>query len=252
MKYIDHTGYNFTLPRQPQRIISLVPSQTELLYYLGIEPIGQTIFCFHPASKFKNSTKIGGTKNLQLSKIDQLKPDLIIGNKEENNEEQIEYLRKRYPVWLSDIKTIVDSIDMITSIGDLIGKTEQAADLSHRIEQGFDNLNLKKKASILYIIWRGPYMAAGKDTYINSMIEASGYSNALELDTLRYPSITNKEITESEPDEIWLSSEPYPFKDKHIEELQEIAPKAHIKLVDGELFSWYGPRMLKTIDYLSK
>ena len=95
-------------------------------------------------------------------------------------------------------------------------------------------------------------MAAGKDTYINSMIEASGYSNALELDSLRYPSITNKEITESEPDEIWLSSEPYPFKDKHIEELQMIAPKARIKLVDGELFSWYGPRMLKTIDYLSK
>jgi ABC-type Fe3+-hydroxamate transport system substrate-binding protein len=181
-----------------------------------------------------------------------LKPDLILGNKEENNQEQIEHLRKRYPVWLSDIKTIADSINMITSIGDLIGKTEQAADLSHLIEQGFGNLNLKKKASILYIIWRGPYMAAGKDTYINSMIEATGYSNALELDSLRYPSITNKEITESEPDEIWLSSEPYPFKDKHIEELQMIAPKARIKLVDGELFSWYGPRMLKTIDYLSK
>ena len=250
MKYIDQTGHKITLNRQAVRIVSVVPSQTELLYYLGIEPIGQTVFCIHPSDKFDNARKIGGTKKLQLSKIEKLNPDLILGNKEENDKEQINKLRQRFPVWLSDIKTIDDALQMILSIGELIGKSDQALQLKNEIEDGFGSFNLQKNRTVLYLIWKDPYMAAGKNTYINSVIEAAGYSNALTPDELRYPSISDAEIRELNPDEIWLSSEPYPFKDKHITELQQSTPNAAIKLVNGELFSWYGPRMLETINYL--
>ncbi len=250
MKYIDQTGHKITLNRQAVRIVSVVPSQTELLYYLGIEPIGQTVFCIHPSDKFDNARKIGGTKKLQLSKIEKLNPDLILGNKEENDKEQINKLRQRFPVWLSDIKTIDDALQMILSIGELIGKSDQALQLKNEIEDGFGSFNLQKKRTVLYLIWKDPYMAAGKNTYINSVIEAAGYINALTPDELRYPSISDAEIRELNPDEIWLSSEPYPFKDKHITELQQSTPNAAIKLVNGELFSWYGPRMLETVNYL--
>ena len=250
MKYIDQTGHKITLNRQAVRIVSVVPSQTELLYYLGIEPIGQTVFCIHPSDKFDNARKIGGTKKLQLSKIEKLNPDLILGNKEENDKEQINKLRQRFPVWLSDIKTIDDALQMILSIGELIGKSDQALQLKKEIEDGFGSFNLQKNRTVLYLIWKDPYMSAGKSTYINSIIQAAGYSNALTPDELRYPSISGAEIRELNPDEIWLSSEPYPFKDKHITELQQSTPNAAIKLVNGELFSWYGPRMLETINYL--
>ena len=250
MKYIDQTGHKITLNRQAIRIVSVVPSQTELLYYLGIEPIGQTIFCIHPSDKFDDAHKIGGTKKLQLSKIEKLNPDLILGNKEENDKEQINKLRQRFPVWLSDIKTIDDALQMILSIGELIGKSDQALQLKKEIEDGFGSFNLQKNRTVLYLIWKDPYMAAGKNTYINSVIEAAGYSNALTPDELRYPSISDAEIRELNPDEIWLSSEPYPFKDKHITELKQSTPNAAIKLVNGELFSWYGPRMLETVNYL--
>jgi len=250
MKYIDQTGHKITLNRQAVRIVSLVPSQTELLYYLGVEPIGQTIFCIHPSDKFDDAHKIGGTKKLQLPKIEKLNPDLILGNKEENDKEQINKLRQRFPVWLSDIKTIDDALQMILSIGELIGKSDQALQLKNEIEDGFGSFNHQKNRTVLYLIWKDPYMAAGKSTYINSVIQAAGYSNALAPDELRYPSISDAEIRELNPDEIWLSSEPYPFKVKHITELQQSTPNASIKLVNGELFSWYGPRMLETINYL--
>ena len=148
MKYIDQTGHKITLNRQAVRIVSVVPSQTELLYYLGIEPIGQTIFCIHPSDKFDNARKIGGTKKLQLSKIEKLNPNLILGNKEENDKEQINKLRQRFPVWLSDIKTIDDALQMILSIGELIGKSDQALQLKKEIEDGFGSFNLQKNRTL--------------------------------------------------------------------------------------------------------
>jgi len=251
LNYIDQTGHNITLERLPKRIVSLVPSQTELLYHLGIDPIGQTIFCFHPKTKFKRATKIGGTKKLQLEKIRDLKPDLIIGNKEENQKEQIEKLREEFPVWLSDIYTLQNAIEMITQIGSIVGKSTKADALARVISNGFKNLNLQNKGSAVYLIWKNPYMAAGRKTFINSVLESAGYSNVIQNEASRYPTIDIEEMVKMKPNHILLSSEPFPFNKAHINEVQQIFPEANVKLVDGELYSWYGPRLLKTLKLLT-
>ncbi len=253
MTFIDQTGYKITLDRHPQRIVSLVPSQTELLYCLGIVPIAQTIFCVHPAQYFKGSDKIGGTKNLNLAKIKRLKPDIIIGNKEENLQTEIETLRKDFPVWLSDIYTLSDTNNMILQIGRLLDKEKEAELLVASIERDFSKISIvKKKLKVLYLIWRKPYMAAGMSTFINEVLKLQGLTNSILETDSRYPELNINQIIAYNPDKIFLSSEPYPFKVKHIAELQTSLPQASIELVDGELYSWYGPRLLKTASYLSK
>jgi ABC-type Fe3+-hydroxamate transport system substrate-binding protein len=247
--YFQGDKYRPTHP--PKRIISLVPSQTELLYYLGIEPIAQTIFCIHPTPFFKKATKIGGTKKLQLDKIKAFKPDLIIGNKEENEKDQIEDLASHFPVWLSDIYTLTDSFEMIKEIGQITGKQSEALQLARTLAEGFDTLkNTVKFERCVYLIWREPYMAAGSGTFIDSVLQHLGYTNALSAQN-RYPKLTQDELIALQPDVVLLSSEPYPFASKHMEELQLLLPNAKIQLVNGELFSWYGPRLLKTIAHFS-
>jgi len=252
MTFIDQTGYKITLDRHPQRIVSLVPSQTELLYHLGINPIAQTIFCVHPTPYFKESNKIGGTKKLSLAKIKRLKPDLIIGNKEENHQAEIETLRSEFRVWLSDIYTLSDANTMILQIGELVNKKEEAESLVSAIQRDFSKINIAKKTQrVLYLIWRKPYMAAGRSTFINAILKSQGLENCISEVDSRYPELSTDQIKEYNPDTILLSSEPYPFKDKHITELQSMLPQASIELVDGELYSWYGPRLLKTASYLA-
>ena len=252
MTFIDQTGYKITSDRHPQRIVSLVPSQTELLYSLGIKPIAQTIFCVHPTQYFKESNKIGGTKKLNLAKIKRLKPDLIIGNKEENHQAEIETLRSEFRVWLSEIYTLSDANTMILQIGELVNKKEEAESLVSAIQRDFSKINIAKKTQrVLYLIWRKPYMAAGRSTFINAILKSQGLENCISEVDSRYPELSTDQIKEYNPDTILLSSEPYPFKDKHITELQSMLPQASIELVDGELYSWYGPRLLKTASYLA-
>lgn len=252
MIFIDQTGYKITLDRHAQRIVSLVPSQTELLYYLGIKPIAQTIFCVHPSNNFKESNKIGGTKKLSLAKIKRLNPDLIIGNKEENQQAEIETLRSKFRVWLSDIYTLSDANTMILQIGELVNKKQEAESLVSAIQKDFSKINIAKKTQrVLYLIWRKPYMAAGRSTFINEILKSQGLENCISEIDSRYPELSMDLIKEYNPDKILLSSEPYPFKDKHMVELQNILPHASIELVDGELYSWYGPRLLKTAAYLA-
>lgn len=250
MDYLDQTGYKITLKGQPLKVISLVPSQTELLYYLEIKPVGNTVFCCHPEDMFENSYKIGGTKKLQLDKIRALNPDLIIGNKEENQKEQIEELRKEFQVWLSDIYTLADVTDMIRKVGYLVGRNQQAESLASSIDTGFIKQKNMDKGTALYLIWKNPYMAAGRNTFINDVLHKCGYTNAIKEIESRYPEISMKYMKELSPDNILLSSEPFPFKEKHIKEIQNILPHCNVKLVDGELYSWYGPRLLKTIESL--
>jgi ABC-type Fe3+-hydroxamate transport system substrate-binding protein len=239
---------NYQPASVPKRIVSIVPSQTELLYYLGIQPLAQTIFCVHPKVFFKQATKIGGTKKLKIEKILALEPDLVLGNKEENEQAQIEELAKHTDVWLSDIYTLKDAYDIIRTIGRLTNSALKANTLANTLEKGFKQLSFTSKATVLYLIWKDPYMAVGRNTFINEMLEVLGYTNVLTKPKLRYPEITISDLKTLEPDHILLSSEPFPFKEKHIEALQTLLPESNIKLVDGELFSWYGNRLLKTLD----
>ncbi|MFA7379610.1 MAG: cobalamin-binding protein [Bacteroidia bacterium] len=244
------------VPDVPKRIVSLVPSQTELLYALGLdeEVVGQTLFCIHPADKHQSKPRIGGTKKLKLDKIRELQPDLIIGNKEENERSQIEELEKEFPVWMSDIQQLSDALDMIKRVGDLTGKTAEAIQISRAIHKQFQELKTSAMPlHVLYLIWRDPFMAAANDTFIGSMITAAGWENVLPHEHYkRYPQLTPADISALDPDVILLSSEPYPFKEEHMQELKMICPGARLLLVDGELFSWYGNRLLHTVDYLKE
>src|SRR6185437_6810940 len=131
--FTDMMGNKVVLNYPPRRIISLVPSQTELLYDLGLDGtvVGITKFCVHPNEWFRNKKRVGGTKTLHLNIIEELQPDLIIANKEENTREQIETLSTAYPVWVSNIQTISDGLDMIRKVGELVGKSTEAALLAN-------------------------------------------------------------------------------------------------------------------------
>ncbi len=234
-----------------RRIVSVVPSQTELLYELGLdeEVVGITKFCLHPNKWFRTKKRIGGTKDLKLDEIRALKPDLIIANKEENFQFQIEELAKEFPLYMSEIYSLKDNEQMILDIGKLTGKDAQANKEIEKLQKSLNGFTPDtEKRKVLYLIWNGPYMAAGDNTFINSMISFCGWENVstgnkMGKNLSRYPELTNNDIQELNPEVILLSSEPFPFKQKHIDALQEILPTAKIMLVDGELFSWYGSRL---------
>ncbi|MCC5946475.1 MAG: ABC transporter substrate-binding protein [Bernardetiaceae bacterium] len=251
--YTDQMGRSIQLQAKPQRIISLVPSQTELIYDLGAGDrlVGVSKYCIHPKAKVRKIAKIGGTKDANLSRIEALKPDIIIGNKEENTQADIIALAEKYPVWMSDIYTLADSLQMIRQLGELLQTQEKAEAISQKIATDFEQLRQiiahpKKKA--LYLIWKDPYMAAAKDTFIDDMLYYAGFENVLNNQS-RYPTLEAEEIQQLKPEVVLLSSEPYPFKTKHIDEIAQILPQATISIVDGELFSWYGSRLLKTPAY---
>jgi ABC-type Fe3+-hydroxamate transport system substrate-binding protein len=251
--FIDQTGRNITLNKTPQRIISLVPSQTELLFDLGLteEVIGITKFCIHPDEWFRSKTRIGGTKELKMDIIHQLQPDLIIANKEENVKEQIEELEKHFPVWVSDVNNLDDAYKMIEQIGLLTWKQQLANKIMLQAKEGFAKLPTQdSQLRTAYLIWQKPYMTVGGDTFINAMLEAAGFEN-IYADKTRYPEITIDELRIVNCQLLFLSSEPYPFKQKHIDELQSLLPNTKIVLADGEIFSWYGSRLLQAPAYFS-
>ena len=246
---------NISPSKKYSAIISLVPSQTELLYDLGLEAevIGITKFCVHPEKWFQNKTRIGGTKNLNINEIKNLHPDLIIANKEENVKAQVEELAAHYDVLVTDVNNLDGALSMIKAIGKLTGKTAEALSLSEEIQLKFrkiiDAFSRKRKIKSAYLIWKEPYMAAGGNTFINEMMRYCGLLNIF-TNVERYPQINNENLQACEL--ILLSSEPYPFKEKHAHALQQEIPGAKIILVDGEMFSWYGNRLLLAADYFKE
>ena len=235
----------------PQRIISLVPSITELLFYLGLEEniVGITKFCVHPREFVLTKTKIGGTKNININKIRSLKPDLIIANKEENVEKQINSLAKDFPIFLTDVNDLSSALIMIKNTGQITHKIKEATNLIDDINKKLSLLTLApSKLNAAYLIWKDPYMSIGGDTYINEMLCHCGFKNIFATQK-RYPVVTIDELKSKNCKLLLLSTEPYPFKQKHIDELKIELPDTTIILVDGEMFSWYGSRLLLAADY---
>jgi ABC-type Fe3+-hydroxamate transport system substrate-binding protein len=252
--YTDQLSRSIKISALPQRIISVVPSQTELLYDLGLreEVIGITKFCVHPEKWFETKIRIGGTKQLHIQKIKELRPDLIIANKEENKKEDIEELAKEFPVWISDVHDLSSAYAMINDIGKIVGKENESTSLIKNIASGFSKLSAdQRKIRTTYLIWKDPYLTIGNDTFIHQMLSYAGFENIFS-DKTRYPAIEVNEMIERNCELLLLSSEPYPFKQKHIDELQALFPATKILLADGELFSWYGSRMLKAPSYFQK
>lgn len=251
MEFTDHLNRFIFIPKPPERIVSLVPSQTELLVDLGLEQkiVGVTKFCVHPAHLRKSKTIVGGTKNYRFDVIKSLQPDLIIGNKEENDRAGIAALAEKFPVWLSDIFDLKDALRMISDLGEITETQSKAAELISKIESSFAEA-FSKKGTCVYLIWENPKMAAGKNTFIDVMLSLAGFENLIKAD--RYPELTEEKLIELAPKYLLLSSEPFPFEEKHLKTFRKLLPKSNIQLVDGELFSWYGSRLLFAADYFKR
>lgn len=252
----DQIGTSHTFENTPMRIVSLVPSQTELLVDLGLEDfiVGITKFCVHPVYLKSTKTIVGGTKNIKFDKIKALQPDIVICNKEENTKEIVDELSAICPVWVTDIYTIEDNNQMILDFGEIFNKRTNAQKWIDKINFAYQEFQkfiqdkpLKKAA---YFIWANPYMVAGNTTFINEMLKLNRFQNIYESKEGRYPEVELKKIRlEDDPDYVFLSSEPFPFKDEHAFEIGRFTHHAITVFVDGEMFSWYGSRLVKAFSY---
>ncbi len=245
----DQLGQAIRFDAKPQRIVSLVPSITELLYDLGAEEklVGRTKFCIHPITIGSKVPSIGGTKNPKRNAIEDLRPDLIISNKEENAESDVRALQQVCPVYVSDVKTSDDTRDLIKSMGLILDAKTRADKLIAELGDILDGCKLLS-GSVAYLIWKDPYMTIGYDTYIHHMLEAVGLHNVFG-DQTRYPKVTIEMLKQARPDYIFLSSEPFPFKQSHIVDISSSITESRVILVDGEFFSWYGTRLLHKSGY---
>lgn len=250
----DQIDRTIQLPERLGRIISLVPSITELLAYWQLDDSveGITKFCIHPEEWYQNKIRVGGTKKINLSVVHDIAPDLIIANKEENTKEMIHELEQFYPVWVSDPNDIEQAIKMIYSLEKLLAIPDNQK-IGKIIEQDLNTNSFRNDThyKVAYFIWKDPYMIAANNTYIHSVLEWAGFKNVYE-ELERYPVIELEALKSKDPDLIFLSSEPYPFKQQNIEYFKTYFPRAEIYRVDGEYFSWYGSRMLKLVEYLTK
>lgn len=259
MEIKDQLGRELIVKNTPHRIVSLVPSQTELLCDLGLEEkiAGVTKFCVHPVYIRKTKRVVGGTKQVHFNKIKELNPDIILCNKEENTEEMVLELEKIAPVHVSEIFALNDALELTLAYGKLFNKISQADFLVRKIKnekEKFENEFTagKKKIKVAYFIWREPWMLAGRNTFINTLLELNGLENVIFDPYSRYPEIDPRELKSLQPDIIMLSSEPFPFKEKHKKEILEHFKNCRVELVDGEFFSWYGSRLIPAFEYFRK
>ena len=251
----DHLGRSLTLPRLPQRIVSLCPSQTETLvaFGLGDRLVGKTRFCIHPKEKLGNVVNVGGTKELKMERLRALQPDLIIGEKEENTFEMIAELEKEFPVYVTDVRDIASARKMILDLAMLTGCAAEGDQIVAKVDasmaaiQGFE-----EAVSCLYFIWKDPWMVVGADTFIDSVLEKCQFDNQARRLDGRYPMLDLENFSDENPAVVLLSSEPYPFKKAHIDEIRAFFPNSLVQIVDGEMFSWYGSHMVDVEKYLNK
>ncbi len=257
MKLTDQIGKTFSFAEVPKRIVSLVPSQTELLVSLGLEDsiVGLTKFCINPVG-FKNTkTIVGGTKTINFDKIAALNPDIIICNKEENTQQIVEELSGICPVWTTDIYTIEDNNQMILDFGKIFDVEENASKIVFEINfamQDFQTFATKQSlVKVAYFIWKNPYMVAANSTFINEILRLNNFQNSFE-NLERYPEVQIENIKENDINFILLSSEPYPFKEDDFDDFVQLNEKVKITVVDGEMFSWYGSRLILAFEYFKK
>ena len=255
MVFKDQLNRTLSFSSYPKRIISLVPSQTELLFHLGLdkEVVGVTKFCIYPTDWKTRKTIVGGTKNIKMDLIKELNPDLIIANKEENDEDSLRKLMPIFPVWISDIKRLEDAFQMILSVGKITNTESTSFTWTEKIKKQFKILSLlpKQPRRVAYLIWNNPLMSVNQDTFIHSLLELNQWDNCFKDKLNRYPEITEEELVDSNPEMVFLSSEPFPFKDKHIDRFKQLLPESRVVLVNGEYFSWYGSRLVDSPAYFS-
>ena len=240
------------------RIVSLCPSLTELVFDLGHggELVGRTKFCIHPADRVGAVEKVGGTKNPKLERIIELAPDLVLLNEEENRREDAEALRAAgVACHVSFPHTALETAEMVRSIADAIDAKAEgeriARDIETRHHRVVKSATDRDPVSYAYMIWREPWMTVNADTFVSALLGDAGARNAFATAAERYPAITPADLTSAAPDIVLLSTEPFPFKLQHADELARLTglDRERFEIVDGEMLSWHGSRTPAGIDY---
>jgi len=256
MTISDQLGRKLHFETRPTRIVSLVPSITELLIDMGLESevVGRTLFCIHPERIKQSIPQIGGTKTLKIEKIKELAPTIIIANKEENTMVQIEELASLFPVYISDIKTIDEAFAFISDMGVLFNLSHPCNEIKQGIQNLLNHLQSISKSGlkVAYLIWKEPLMAVAGDTYIHALLKHLNWENVFENSKERYPQTSVEELNHLGADLVLLSSEPFPFRAKHQDQFIQEGLRAKTVLVDGELFSWYGSRLLHVAEHFTR
>jgi ABC-type Fe3+-hydroxamate transport system substrate-binding protein len=247
----DALGQSVAMKTPPQRIVSLVPSQTELLHHLGLEDrvVGLTRYCVRPPHWSRTKTIVGGTKKVRSPLVAALRPDLILANKEENTEADVEALRAIAPVYVTDVSDLAGAVAMVRALGELTDRRRTAERCADEIERRFSALEPGPELRAAYLIWKDPIMTVGADTFIHDIMKRAGLANVF-AHMSRYPTLTPEALASANPEVVLLSSEPYPFGASHLQYFTSILPSARIILADGELFSWYGSRMISAPEEL--
>ena len=246
------------------RIASLVPSVTELLVALGLAPrlVARTGYCIHPAGALAGVPKVGGTKDVNLAKLNRLAPTHVIVNIDENRLDTVEALRAAGPEILvthpcgpEDVAGLI--AQMVTAFAAEPGVAARGAALAAELQAELRATTAEGRAevAVLYLIWREPWMTVARDTYIARLLARVNWRTLPAVmggdhGAARYPSLRGAEPWLAEVREVLLSSEPYAFPAEHVSQAQALCPRARVRLVDGELLSWYGPRTAAGLRYL--
>jgi len=259
---VDASGVVFSLPASPRRIVSLIPSITEILFALGLGEavVGCTIYCTEPADGVATKTRIGGEKNPRLELIRELAADLVIANIEENVRQHVETLRGwGIPVFVTYPRTVAGGVELVRQLGQVTGAAAPAVAIATALERQLEALDARgrgrARARVFCPIWRHPYMTINADTYVHDMLAVCGGDNVFAGRPARYPEISLVEVAQARPEVILLPDEPYRFRAAH---LADFAPfpeipavrDGRIHLVDGKLLSWYGPRIERALAVL--
>jgi iron complex transport system substrate-binding protein len=256
--FFDQLNRKLEIQAPPKRIVSLVPSQTELLVDLELRNfiVGVTKFCVHPKDLKNTKNIVGGTKQVHVDKIRKLAPDVILCNKEENTPQMVEELEEIAPVHVSDVKSIDDSIELIREYGEIFEAREKAAEIAGRImdlrSEFICLVKTKPVRKVAYFIWKNPWMVVGQNTFIDHLLRLNNFENVFSTSRSRYPEVVLEELKSKNPDHVFLSTEPYPFKEEDKEVFEKVVRKDCIHIVDGEYFSWYGSRLVAAFNYFPK
>ncbi|MGE8330889.1 MAG: cobalamin-binding protein [Paraburkholderia nemoris] len=260
---VDAAGVAHEIGGAGTRIVSLVPSITELLFALGLDRqiVGRTGFCVHPHDKVRQVRKVGGTKAVNIDAIRALRPTHLIVNIDENERDTVEQLRAFVPhIVVTHPQTPQDNLSLYALLGAIFDREQEAQRLSEALEIRLHEAAAQvfPKQNVLYLIWREPWMTVARDTYIAAMLRLVNWQTLPEVEggaigAARYPALDFDHAPWlADVDRILLSSEPYRFTQAHCDTLKRdprLAGK-RIELIDGELVSWYGVRAIEGIGYL--
>lgn len=244
---------------KPERVVSLVPSLTEALFAFGVgeKVVGRTRYCTQPPRAVGKVAKVGGTKKVEVGRILDLEPDLVVAVKEENPREEIEELEEAgVPVFVGAPETVADALGMLRELAGCVGAPGAEAVLGpiERVYGRLREVRPEKARRVFVPIWKGPYMGAGSDTYLHDVLEVCGGENVCGNFT-RYPAVALEEVEALQPEVVLLPDEPYPFSAADLPEFYALdvpaAREDRVHLVDGKLLTWYGPRMASSLMQLS-